>query len=161
MPAEQPRRQSARREQSEDALDVREPRFFLLIVCGASRHLREEGGRGQLVGVANDHDLVASGDGAERVDRLDLASLIHDDQVECKGAGWKKLRDREWAHHEHWLQHLHGRRGPLDKLPYRHVTTLPRDLAPQHAKWPNRSFVRGGNLAMMSSDDLKGGRPDP
>ena len=93
MPAQHPLRQPARGEQAQDALDVGDGRAFLLVLGVRASHAGEEAGRRQLALVAHDHHLPAARYGPERVHRLDLAGLVHDQQVERHAARREELRD--------------------------------------------------------------------
>ena len=61
---------------------------------------------GQLLAVTDNHHLLTARDRPKRVDGLDLAGLVENDQVESKRAGRKIIGDGKRTHHEHGLDRL-------------------------------------------------------
>ncbi len=99
--------------------------FFLFIVDDPV----EETGWWELFRVADDHQLSASGDGAQGILRLHLRRLVHDNEVEVDLAGCEILRNRHRPHHEARLQGHQCIAGAVNQLSERNVLGLFRALA--------------------------------
>ena len=91
----------------EDALEVLEFLRVLRLVRGevlVGDRTLEEAGRGQLLLVARDDELLAPVDRADGVVRADLGRLVEDDQVEPDVLRFEVGADRQRAHHQAGLQ---------------------------------------------------------
>ena len=122
MPAELPRGMKLRHADVEDAFGIRDGD-----AVGRCGHAGEERGRGELFGVAHDHQLLAPGDGTDGLGGRQLRGLVHDDDVERHGAGLQKLGDGLRAHHEAGHQLLDGAARSFENLPDRHSWLLLRE----------------------------------
>ena len=85
VPAEHPLGRLLRGEELEDALDVGGVRQALVVLVADDAV--EEARRRELLAVADDDGLLPTEERAERVDGLDLARLVEDDEVELTAPG--------------------------------------------------------------------------
>src|SRR3546814_6577388 len=115
----------------EDAFHVvGEARLFLGVLRGGAL---EKGGRRHLLGVAHHDDVVAAGNGADRIPHRDLRSLVEDHEVEVLAAGGQKLGHGERAHEKAGRQRGQDIAQLAAQLAHRHVTRFLLDLAGENA----------------------------
>lgn len=83
VPAQHALLQATRSKQAEDALHVGDVGSFAFIIAFLRPgHSCKEGCWRQLPLVADHHNLFRPRDGAKRIHRLDLRSLVHDKEIE-------------------------------------------------------------------------------
>ena len=95
------------------------------------RRDHEEVRRRKLLRVADDDELPAARDRADRVLRRKLRRLVEDHEVERRLAAREILRDRQWAHQKARLDRANRGLGVTQRLPQRAVIALLRHLALQ------------------------------
>src|SRR3546814_13320753 len=98
----------------EDAFHVvGEARLFLGVLRGGAL---EKGGRRHLLGAAHHDDVVAAGNGADRIPHRDLRSLVEDHALEALAAGGQKPGHGARPTEKHGLPR---RRGSPQLAPHR------------------------------------------
>ena len=106
-----------RREGQGDAL-VQDALQVLLVGILLVEGVRLEEGRGrQLLGVADDDERLAAGDGGHRLTRRELGGLVEDDQVELTAFRLQVLRYGERAHQHAGAQARQQVRNPVEQVP--------------------------------------------
>ena len=109
VPTQHALRSTARGKKAKNTFDVGNLGAILIIIFVAcAGHLSKELRRRELPLIAYNHDLAATGNGANRINGLDLARLVHHQQIEGHLAGSQELSDGERAHHHDWFQRLDG-----------------------------------------------------
>ena len=130
--------------------------IVFLLDAAIRDHPVEEGCRRQLLGVADDHDLARTRDGAERILRTHLRGLIDDEEIELHRSGWKELGDRNRAHERNGLDLLQNRPCFRDKPADRLVTPLLADLRSDGAHGAHATARDATQVA--ASDHARSGR---
>ena len=103
VPAQPPHRleQRARDIQNAFALFDRRARFIgIVVVLRIQRNALEETRRRKLLRIADDDNLAAARQRADRVLGLELRGLVHHDEIEFQLSGSEILRNRQRPHHE-------------------------------------------------------------
>ena len=104
-----------------------------VLVPLAAVGLAEEAGGGQLLGVADHHQLAAPGNGADGVPDRHLRGLVEDDDVEGRQGGVEELGHREGAHEQARPQLADQVAGLPEEGADRLVAALLLDLPAQEA----------------------------
>ena len=102
MPTEHLLRQARCDRLVEDALKLDD--VVVIDACGLRLGTREEPGRRQLARIADDHHLLAAGDGTDGVVGADLRGFVEHHQIEATPVGRQVLRDGQRAHQHTRLQ---------------------------------------------------------
>ena len=94
------------------------------VVLGIERHALKEARGRKLFRIADDDDLSAARERADRVFRLELGCLIHHDEIELQLAGREILGDGQRPHHEARFERHQRICGALDQLADGNVALL-------------------------------------
>src|ERR1700678_2078234 len=130
MPAQSPDRLKQSASHVEDAFSFFYGSTIVVVVVVVSieqNALKEARGR-KLLRVANDDNLPAPRERADRIFRFELGRLVHDHEIELKLAGREVLSNGQRSHHETRLECHQSIRGPEYELPNRNVSLLLVDL---------------------------------